>query len=215
MTSFASTRVFSTKTPSTTPRPWSSLTSVVAVRRPERAVGLLRLRSGRRSTWRSSSVRVLPARPLRRTCGRALQLVDVELAHLHHRGHHALRLLLVRVGQELGQAARDDLPGEAEAVLQPAARAVLAALAELLPVVVDLVLAVEVDRERDGLVELEVGAAVQRDHALAVELEADGHREALLTRPGRAVARDVEDLRVREDGRVELGCGLALGVEPE
>src|SRR5215470_2845240 len=117
MTSFASTRVFSTKTPSTTPRPWSSLTSVVAVRRPERAVGLLRLRSGRCSTWRSSSARVLPAQRLRRTCGCALELGDVELAHLQHRGHHALRLVLVRVGQELGQPAGDHLPGEPEAVL--------------------------------------------------------------------------------------------------
>src|SRR4029079_3293816 len=97
----------------------------------------------------------------------------------------------VRTDRRVGQPLRADRRGEAETVLQPAAWAVLAALAELLPVVVDLVLVVAVDRERERLVELEVRAAVERDHALPLELEADRHREAFLTGAGGAVARDL------------------------
>ena len=72
-------------------------------------------------------------------CG-ALQLVDLDLPHLHHRRHDALRLLVVRVVQQPRQGRRDDLPGEAEAVFQPAARAFLAALGQRRPVAVDLLL---------------------------------------------------------------------------
>ena len=50
-------------------------------------------------------------------------------------------------------AGRDDLPGEAEAVLQPAARAVLAALGQRVPVAIDLVLVLAHHLQRERLVE--------------------------------------------------------------
>src|SRR5919109_2530420 len=52
---------------------------------------------------------------------RPLQLCDVELLHLEHRGHHALRFFGVLVVQHLEQDCRHDLPGHAEAVLEPTA----------------------------------------------------------------------------------------------
>ena len=81
--------------------------------------------------------------------------------------------------EQLVQPRRDDLPREAEPVLEPAARALLAALRELAPVLVDLVLRLAADLERDRLAEREVGAAVEGDELLAVELELDGHDRAL------------------------------------
>ena len=63
--------------------------------------------------------------------------------------------------------ARHDLPGDAEAVLEPAAGAVLtAALDERLPVAVDLGLVGAVDLEGDGLGEGELRAAVERREGL-------------------------------------------------
>ena len=55
-------------------------------------------------------------------------------------------------------ARRDDLPRDAEPVLQPAARALLAALGERAPVRVDLFLALAADLERDRLAERELRA---------------------------------------------------------
>src|SRR5215218_6503648 len=86
-------------------------------------------------------------------CGRVLERGDVDLPHLQHRGHHALRRLRVGIVEQLLQPPRDDLPGHPEAVLEPAARALLAALAEPAPVFVDLLLRAAVDLERDRLVE--------------------------------------------------------------
>ena len=76
------------------------------------------------------------------------------------------------------QPAGHDLPGQAELVLQPAALAVLAAVAELVPVVVDLVLVGAADLERDRLVEGELRAAVDDGERLPVELEAHGEHRA-------------------------------------
>jgi hypothetical protein len=81
--------------------------------------------------------------------------------------------------------------------------------------VVDLVLVAAGDLERDRFVEGEVGTAVERQELLPVELEGDRHHRSLGSRPGGAVARDFEDLRLREDRGVELGGVLAFGVEPE
>ena len=106
--------------------------------------------------------------------------------------HDALRLLRVRIAQQLGQSGRDDLPRDAEPVLQPAARTFFAALGELAPVRVDLFLVLAAHLERDRLVERVVGPAVQCDELLPVELEADRHHHSFGARPGRAVVRDVE-----------------------
>ena len=107
----------------------------------------------------------------------ALELRDVELLHAKHR---ALRLRRFVILQHLGQSLRHDLPGEAISVLQPPALLCLriAALRQLLPVVVDLVLRVAEHLQRDRLVELERGAAIERRERLAVDLEVDDHHRS-------------------------------------
>jgi hypothetical protein len=110
-----------------------------------------------------TGARVAGARARRRPVRRGTHGGDVDLAHLHHRVPRALDPLGVGVGEELVHARRDDLPGDAEAVLQPAARAFLAAVGELLPVVVDLVLVLAVDQEGDRLAEGELVVATIRE----------------------------------------------------
>ena len=70
------------------------------------------------------------AAPSRR---RRFELVDLDLPHLQHRGHDPLGLLLVRIGEQLDEHLRDDLPRHAELVLQPAARALFPTLGERAP----------------------------------------------------------------------------------
>src|SRR5439155_22915874 len=50
-----------------------------------------------------------------------LQCCNVDLGHLHHRLHDALRLHWILVLQQFDQDARNDLPGKTELVLEPAA----------------------------------------------------------------------------------------------
>src|SRR3954447_17989250 len=121
---------------------------------------------------------------------RALQRRHVELAHAEHRLHGPASSLRVRIGEELVQPGRRDLPREAVAVLAPAARTLLASVGELLPVVVDLLLAGAVDLQGDGLGEAELVAAVDGDDAMPVELELHGHDHALLARTGSGIPRD-------------------------
>ena len=95
----------------------------------------------------------------------------------------------------------------------------IAAGGELLPVVVHFFLRLAIDLKRDGLVELEDRAAVERGECLPVQLEGHGHdrsgRLAVDLPPGFAVARDVPDLRVLEDADIERGGLLGLIVEPQ
>src|SRR6266496_6093551 len=86
--------------------------------------------------------------------GRTLESLDVELAHFHHCRHDSFGLL--RIFQQLVQHGRDDLPGKAELVLEPAARSRLAAaFRELRPQLVDLFLRLAIHDERNGFAELE------------------------------------------------------------
>ena len=89
-----------------------------------------------------------------------LQTFDIELLHLQHGLKGSLGFCGVRISQDLGH----NLPGEAKLILQPAAllRLRIAALGQPLPVVVYLLLRRALDLERDGLVELENLAAVER-----------------------------------------------------
>src|SRR5262249_44708791 len=97
------------------------------------------------------------ASPLRR----ALQPGDVELLHPEHRLHHARRLRLVGIAQELAQDARHDLPRHAEAIDEPAALDLLSALGERAPIPIDLLLRLAAHEERDALREGERRAAVE------------------------------------------------------
>src|SRR4030095_5899417 len=146
---------------------------------------------------------------------RALQGLDVELDHLEHPLHDTLPHLRILVPHQLGEDRRHDLPGQPELVLEPAALHLLAAFRELAPVVIDLFLVLAVDDERNGLRELELRTSVQRNELLAVELEVDDHDRALGSRPGLAVPADALDLRVLEDGGVELRRLLGVVVEPQ
>ena len=147
--------------------------------------------------------------------GGGLQRGQVELLHAEHGLHRSLRPPWSGSFSSSTMPIGHDLPGQAVLVLEPAARALLAALGELVPVVVDLVLVGAVDQQRDRLVEGELRAAVDGGELLAVEHEVDGQHRAGLARAGLAVVGDVRDLRVREHRDVELGGLLALGVEPE
>src|SRR5438309_6493379 len=95
--------------------------------------------------------------------GRVAQRGDVQLAHLEHRVHRAPGPLRVRVREQLLHAGRHDLPRQPVAVLEPAARPLLTALGQPLPVVVDLVLVHAGDLEGDGLVKGELRTAVDAD----------------------------------------------------
>ena len=157
--------------------------------------------------------------PLSGKC--ALQAFDVELLHLQHGLKGPLGFCGVGIGEQLRQDLGDNLPGEAKLVLQPAAllRLRIAALGQPLPVVIHFILRRALNLERDGLVELENGAAVERGEGLSVQLK--GHRQH---RPGRLpvdflsglwIARDGDDFRVFEDGGVKAGGVFGLVVEPQ
>jgi hypothetical protein len=93
-----------------------------------------------------------------------LQTFDIELLHLQHGLKGSLGFCGVRIIKQLSQDLGHNLPGEAKLILQPAAllRLRIAALGQPLPVVVYLLLRRALDLERDGLVELENLAAVER-----------------------------------------------------
>src|SRR5207253_9115318 len=96
-----------------------------------------------------------------------LQSRDVDLLHREHGLHDALALLRILVHKQLAEDRREDLPGEAELVLEPSALDLLAARGKLLPVVIHFVLILAVDEERYRLGELELRAAVQGHELLA------------------------------------------------
>src|SRR6185312_13708858 len=81
---------------------------------------------------------------------RRLDRGDVDLLHAHHRFKRALGFLAAGC-HGLGQHARRDLPGDAPLVFAPAARALLAAIADDgVPVTVGLLLIVGGDLKREG-----------------------------------------------------------------
>src|SRR5260370_41730679 len=71
---------------------------------------------------------------------RLLQGGDVELAHLQQRFHHLCRAPRFRVAHHLAQRGGDDLPRDAEPILEPAARSFLATGAEPRPDLIELIL---------------------------------------------------------------------------
>jgi hypothetical protein len=111
-----------------------------------------------------------------------LERRDVQLLHLKHNLHHGFIDLLVLAFQHLGRDLGHDLPEQAELVLQPAAllRVGIAALPQLLTVVVDFLLVAADDLEGHRLVELEDGPAVEQRESLAIDAEIDGQDLSLL-----------------------------------
>src|ERR1700730_12142454 len=144
-----------------------------------------------------------------------LQFLDVELDHFEHGVHHAFRLICVLVLQQLTQNSRDDLPRHPELVPEPAALLRFPAPGELSPQVIDFLLRLAIHQERNGGCELELRAAVQCRKLLSIEHERHDHHRTLPARPRLSVTRHVHDLRVLENGDIELGGLLGLAVEPQ
>jgi len=140
---------------------------------------------------------------------RGFQRAQVHLDHPHHRFHG------FGMTDQRADIARHNLPAQPEAVREPAAGHRLATLDQLVPVAVDLFLGVAADKEREGGIELVRGAAVEKDHLLAPELDRD--RGNLACGPGADAfgTQLIELARVREDAQVELGGFFGVVVEPE
>ena len=103
-----------------------------------------------------------PTDPLVFAPARGLDRGDVDLPHRHHGFHGPLRGSSIRVGHGFEQHTRRDLPGEAPAILAPAAGALLAAVADdRVPVPIGLGLASGCDLKRERLVVLEIRPAVE------------------------------------------------------
>src|SRR6195256_3541334 len=147
---------------------------------------------------------------------RRLDLGDVDLLHAHHRIKRAL--CFIAAGRHrLGQHARRDLPGDAPLVFAPAARTLLAAIADDgVPVAVGLVLIVGGDLEREGFVMFERGTAVEAETRDAGNREFDHQHIALLA--GWVVTGCTVDGTHRAVGKglgVEAGSSLGVLVVPE
>src|SRR4051794_24814358 len=94
---------------------------------------------------------------------RCLDRGDVDLRHVHHRIKRAFGLTAA-CRKRLRQDARRDLPRHTPLVFAPAARALLAAIADYrIPVAIGLVLIVGGDLEREGFVVLDGGTSVEAD----------------------------------------------------
>src|SRR5215469_1188231 len=106
----------------------------------------------------------------------------IELLHLEHGPHHSLRSWRVLILQQLGQNGRNDLPGDAVLVFQPATLDLFSALFELLPIIVHFLLAGAVYNEGYGVRKAVVRTAVQGDVLLSFDFKGHGHYAAAGTR---------------------------------
>ena len=78
---------------------------------------------------------------------RSLQSGDVDLFHLHHRRHDALRLERIGVIEQLHEQRGNDLSGHAVFILQPGTLVFCAAGRELFPQRIDFFLRLAVHDE--------------------------------------------------------------------
>src|SRR6267154_713030 len=105
---------------------------------------------------------------------------DVDFPHAHH-GIECTLCFIAANRQRLCQHARRDLPGDAPLVLAPAARALLASIADnSVPVAVGLLLIIGGDLKRESFVMLERGTAVKTDAGDAGDCEFYRQHVALL-----------------------------------
>ena len=139
--------------------------------------------------------------------------------HLQHRSHGALRALFIVTAEDVEHAFGHEIPREAVAVGNPSARQLRAAFGELVPQVVELGLRFAAHEERD--LALREGVAghlriargrINRHELLTVELELEGHHRTLRPGSGLAVAFHVGNLRILEDGDVEIDRFFCLSV---
>src|SRR6266496_4166136 len=146
---------------------------------------------------------------------RLFQTFNVKLLHLHHGLHDSLRFLAVAVLKQFYQDVGHDLPRQPKLVFQPSAFNLLATFGEFLPEVVDFLLRFTMNDERYGLGEFELWPTVQRRKLLTVELKLYGHDGSLRAGSGVTIPYGVQDLRVFENGDIEIRRLLSVVVEPE
>src|SRR3977135_2882662 len=105
---------------------------------------------------------------------------DVDFLHAHH-GLECALCFSAAGRHRLCQHARRDLPGDAPSVLAPAARTLLASIADNgVPVAVSLMLIISGDLKRESFVMLERGTAVEADTRDAGDREFDRQHVAFL-----------------------------------
>ena len=147
---------------------------------------------------------------------RCLDGGDVDLLHRHHRFEGTL-CLAATGRQRIGQRARGDLPGEAPAVLAPAALTFLAAIADdRVPIAVRLFLSVRRDLEGEGLAVPELRSAVETETGNAQHGEI--HRQHIPLLAARVVTGRLANsghFTIRKGGGVEARRLMRVLVEPE
>src|SRR5712672_3761268 len=141
---------------------------------------------------------------------------DVDFPHAHH-GIECALCFSATGRQCLCQHARRDLPGDAPLVLAPAARTLLASIADnCVPVAVGLLLIIGGDLKRESLVMLERGTAVKTDAGDAGDCEFYRQHVALLA--GWIITGcTVEDTHgaVGKGFGVEAGSSLCVLIVPQ
>src|SRR5215467_12045417 len=147
---------------------------------------------------------------------RGLDCSDIDFLHRHHRLKGAFcRSAASR--KRIGQRAWSDLPGEAPAVLAPAARAFPAAVADdRIPVAVRLCLVVRCDLEGERLAVPERGTTVETEAGNAEDGEL--HRQDIARLAARVIGRRLVDgghFTARKGGGVEARRVKCVLVEPK
>src|SRR5882762_10895627 len=141
---------------------------------------------------------------------------DVDFFHGHHGRESALGFIAAD-RQRLRQHARRDLPGDAPFVLAPAARALLASIADNgVPVAVGLLLVIGGDLKRESFGMLERGTAVEAETGDAGDREF--HRQHVALLAGWEVTGCTVNATHGAVGKgfgVEAGGGLCILVVPQ
>src|SRR4030081_1460840 len=141
---------------------------------------------------------------------------DVDFLHAHH-GIECALCFSAAVRQCLCQHARRDLPGDAPLVLAPAARTLLASIADNgVPVAVGLLLIIGGDLKRESFVMLERGTAVEADTGDAGDCEFNHQHVSLLA--GWVVTGCTVDATHGAVGKgfgVEAGSSLCVLIVPQ
>src|SRR5207249_8833749 len=145
---------------------------------------------------------------------------NVDLVHFHHRFNDAIRLPGIRIGQHVAEKDWVDLPRETEFVLEPAAPPGRSAIGgKFLPEIIDLILGLAVDCERDRFGKLELRSTVERHELDSVERKL--HRHDRSWRPANFFRRffwitgNLPDLRILKNADVEFSCLLRFRIEPK
>src|SRR5262249_30524535 len=130
--------------------------------------------------------------------------------------HDAFRFIRVGNAQQLGEHRRNDLPGQPELVLEPAAALDFrASRGELFPIGIHLRLRLAIDHKRYCFRELEMRAAIEGDKRLTLKLKLDRHYRAGGPGPGVVVPGHLDNLRIRKNRSVESGRLFRLMIEPQ